>query len=170
MTQLMSRACWVNLRCCTLLCSITYLCHFGTVHSTYSYYTYIRVVGNQESHLYNFVHLISTAMVPPTAVRSVRVKGSSACTNNDPIDDVTEQHGDQQEPCPTRHNYDGGRAPYFSQQEIKILLDLVEIRLPSSSRNWAEIAWALYMLYPNNKVMRCGDACRRKFLNLCNTK
>jgi len=41
------------------------------------------------------------------------------CTLNDPIDDVTEQHGDQQEPCPTRHNYDGGRAPYFSQQEIK---------------------------------------------------
>jgi len=60
------------------------------------------------------VRLLSTAMVPPTAVRSVRVKGSSACTNNDPIDDVTEQHGDQQEPCPTRHNYDGGRAPYFS--------------------------------------------------------
>ena len=170
MTQLMSRACWVNLRCCTVLCSITYLCHFGMVHCTYIYYAYIRVVGNQESHLYNFVHLISTAMVPPTAVRSVRVKGSSACTNNDPIDDVTEQHGDQQEPCPTRHNYDGGRAPYFSQQEIKILLDLVEIRLPSSSRNWAEIAWALYMLYPNNKVMRCGDACRCKFLNLCNTK
>jgi len=140
------------------------------VHCTYIYYAYIRVVGNQESHLYNFVRLISTAMVPPTAVRSVRVKGSSACTNNDPIDDVTEQHGDQQEPCPTRRNYDGGRAPYFSQQEIKILLDLVEIRLPSSSRNWAEIAWALYMLYPNNKVMRCGDACHRKFLNLCNTK
>jgi hypothetical protein len=121
-------------------------------------------------HINIFVRLLSTAMVRPTAVRSVRVKGSSACTNNDPINDVTEQHGDQQEPCLTRHNYDGGRAPYFSQQEIKILLDLVEIRLPSSSRNWAEIAWALYMLYPNNKVMRCGDACHRKFLNLCNTR
>jgi len=93
-------------------------------------------------------------MVLPTAVRSVRVKGCSTCTNNDPIDDVTQQHGDQQEQCLTRGKYDGGRAPYFSQQEVKILLDLVEIRLPSTSRNWAEITWALYMLYPNNKVMR----------------
>jgi hypothetical protein len=65
------------------------------------------VVVNQESHKYNFVRLLLTAMVPPTAVRSVRVKGSSACTNNDPIDDVTEQHGDQQEPCLTRGNYEG---------------------------------------------------------------
>jgi hypothetical protein len=121
--------------CAGLPRRITYLCHFDTVHSTYSYYTYIRVVGNQEFNKYNFLRLLSTAMVPPTAVRSVCVKGSSACTNNDPIDDVTEQHGDQQEPCLTRGNYDGGRAPYFSQQEIKILLDLVEIRLPSSSRN-----------------------------------
>jgi hypothetical protein len=58
---------------------------------------------------------------------------------------------------PNQGKYDGGRAPYFSQQKVKILLDLVEIRLPSTSRNRAEIAWALYMLYPNNKVMRCGD-------------
>jgi hypothetical protein len=79
------------------------------------------------------------AMVPPTAVRSVHVKGCSKSSNNDPIDDVTQQHGDQQEPCLTRGNYDGGRAPYFSQQELKILLDLVEIRLPSTSRNWEEI-------------------------------
>jgi len=59
------------------------------------------------------------------------------------------------------------KRPVFTRQEMKTLLDLVEVKLPVSSSNWAEIAWALYMLHPT--AMRCGEACRRKFLSICNS-
>ena len=55
----------------------------------------------------------------------------------------------------------------FTEKEVITLLDLVEKRFPTSETSWAEIAWALYMLYPVAEEMKCGDACRRKFRSLC---
>jgi hypothetical protein len=46
MTQLMSRACWVNLRCCTLLCSITG--HKKGPCTLHLQLIYIRVVGHAQ--------------------------------------------------------------------------------------------------------------------------